>query len=56
MEVDQHQRKTSLERVCAVLLEEFDTPGALEARGEVAAKLLLSYHKAGLSCFEIIAE
>ena len=45
-------RKSSLEKVCSVLLDAFNSPTSLDGLTKTSADLLLAYHKAGVSCFE----
>lgn len=50
----EHDRKTELRKVCEVLLKPFASArGEMSAGTKVAAELLLDYHKAGVSCFEL---
>lgn len=48
---EQHAKLTDHQRVCVVLLKPFSAHARLDRSIQVAAELLLNYHKAGLSCF-----
>ena len=49
---EHHAKLSAHQRVCFLLLQEFSARASLDHSTQVAAELLLDYHKAGVSCFD----